>query len=197
MITYGADAVADAPPDAPISLGLEPGKYLTLVCRPIPENSILALVEGFSARRRDVELAILGEYRPDTDEYHRQVMDAASDQVTFVGPVYEPAALAAIRFHSVLYLHGHTVGGTNPSLVEAMAAGNAVLAHDNPYNRWTAGNAAVYFSSSADVESRLDELLSSPDRVQAMQESSRARHREEFTWEHVAGQYEKLLSRLL
>lgn len=197
MITYGADAVCDAPVDFPVRSGLEPGKYLTLVCRPIPENSILELVEGFSARRREVKLAVVGGYQPELDEYHRRVMDAASDQVVFLGPVYDQRTLSALRFHSPLYLHGHTVGGTNPSLVEAMAAGNAVVAHDNPYNRWTAGDAAVYFKSALDVERHLTELLASPERVRWMQERSRARHREEFTWEHVAGQYEKLLSRLL
>ena len=56
--------------------------------------------------------------------------------------------LRALRFHSLGYLHGHTVGGTNPSLVEAMAAGNAVVAHDNPYNRWVAGDGALYFAES-------------------------------------------------
>ena len=72
---------------------------------------------------------------------------AASDEVSFLGAVYEPDDVAALRFHSVVYLHGHTVGGTNPSLVEAMAAGNAVVAHDNEYNRWVARDGARYFST--------------------------------------------------
>ena len=78
-------------------------------------------------------------------------MDAASDEVVFLGPIYDKAEVEALRFHSATYLHGHTVGGTNPSLVEAMAAGNPVIAHDNPYNRWVARDAAVYFSTEDDV----------------------------------------------
>ena len=193
MITYGADAVNDAPVDVPIAHGLEPGRYLTLICRPIPENSILELVQGFSAEARGVKLAVLGEYQPEVDPYHRQVVDAASDEVVFIGPVYEPAAVAAIRFHGLVYLHGHTVGGTNPSLVEAMAAGNPVLAHDNPYNRWTAGNAGVYFSTATDVADQLTILLGSPIRLMELGANSRARHAAEFTWEYVAGEYEQLL----
>ena len=60
------------------------------------------------------------------------------------GAIYDQATVKALRYHARAYLHGHTVGGTNPSLVEALAAGNMVIAHDNPYNRWTAGAAAIF-----------------------------------------------------
>src|SRR5690606_34613105 len=101
-------------------------------------------------------------------------------------------------FHSALYVHGHTVGGTNPSLVEALGAGNPVLAHDNPYNRWTAGpDGAEYFSTTADVARILTELLPDEERLARMGEASRHRYHEEFTWAYVAGQYEELLSRYL
>jgi glycosyltransferase involved in cell wall biosynthesis len=196
-ITYGADPVSDAPVTAAVSRGLEPGRYMTLICRPIPENSILELVRGFSRKQRGYKLALLGDYTPDEDPYHRQVMDAASDEVVFLGPIYDKAEVEALRFHSAMYLHGHTVGGTNPSLVEAMAAGNPVIAHDNPYNRWVAEDAAVYFSTEDDVSAHLDELLASPTRLEQMREASLRRHAEEFTWEHVAGQYEQLLLRFL
>jgi glycosyltransferase involved in cell wall biosynthesis len=196
-ITYGADPVSDAPIAPGVSRGLEPGRYMTLICRPIPENSILELVRGFSRKRRGYKLALLGDYTPDEDPYHRQVMDAASDEVVFLGPIYDKSEVEALRFHSAMYLHGHTVGGTNPSLVEAMAAGNPVIAHDNPYNRWVAEDAAVYFSTEDDVSARLDELLSSPTRLEQMRSASLRRHAEEFTWEHVAGQYEQLLLRFL
>ncbi len=196
-ITYGADPVTNAPESIPISHGLEPGKYLTLICRPIPENSITELVRGFSKMPRGFKLAVFGGYTPDDDPYHRQVIDSASDEVVFVGSIYDKAEVEALRFHSAAYLHGHTVGGTNPSLVEAMAAGNPVLAHDNPYNRWVAQDAAVYFSTEDDVANRLDELLTSPAQLEQMGAASRRRHESEFTWEHVAGQYEQLLSRFL
>jgi glycosyltransferase involved in cell wall biosynthesis len=192
-ITYGADPVPEAPVEPVLTRGLEPGRYLTLICRPIPENSILELVSGFSRRPRGFRLAVLGSYTPDTDPYHRAVIDAASDEVAFLGSVYEPGELKALRFHSPLYLHGHTVGGTNPSLVEAMAAGNAVLAHDNGYNRWVAQDGGVFFTDADDVASHLDDLLENPERLEALGQASLRRHAAEFTWERVAGQYEQLL----
>lgn len=194
MITYGAHRVDSAPVEPVRELGLEPGEYLTLICRPIPENTILELVTAFSSRRRGVTLAVFGKYEPDSDPYHRAVVDAASDEVRFVGPVYEPERLAALRFHGIGYLHGHTVGGTNPSLVEAMAAGNAVLAHDNPYNRWVAGDGALYFRSAADAADRLDDLIGDEQLRTALADEARKRHAAEFTWEHVAGQYRDALT---
>lgn len=196
-ITYGADPVIDAPTTAAVSRGLEPGRYLTLICRPIPENSIAELVAGFSSRPRGYKLVLLGEYTPDSDPYHQMVVDSASDEVVFLGPIYDKAEVEALRFHSAAYLHGHTVGGTNPSLVEAMAAGNPVIAHDNPYNRWVARDAAVYFTTEDDVASHLDEILTSPCKLGQMRTASLRRHEAEFTWEHVAGQYEQLLLRFL
>jgi glycosyltransferase involved in cell wall biosynthesis len=196
-ITYGAHALAAADPAPVIARGLEPGGYLSLICRPIPENSILELVQGFSAEPRGHRLVILGNYTLDTDEYHRAVVEAASDEVDFLGAIYDPDEVAALRFHSSGYLHGHTVGGTNPSLVEAMAVGNAVIAHDNPYNRWVAADGGLYFSTASEAADRISVLLADDELRARLGAASRARHAEEFTWEHVAGQYERLLEKHL
>lgn len=195
-LTYGADPVLDAPTDAVVALGLEPGRYFNLIARPIPENNILEIVQGFSAQKRGCKLALLGSFRDD-DPYHRAVRAAASDEVAFVGSIYEPERVKAIRFHSCGYLHGHTVGGTNPSLVEAMAAGNPVIAHGNPYNRWVAADAAEYFTDAASFAQVLGDLIASPQRREAMHQAALRRFNEEFTWDHVAGQYERLLLRYI
>ena len=192
-VTYGAAAIDRAPREVPESYGLTPGRYLSLIARPIPENSILEIVQGFSRKPRGVDLVVLGGYTPELDDYHRAVQAAASDEVRFLGGIYDPAQVQALRFHSLGYVHGHTVGGTNPSLVEALGAGNPVLAHDNPYNRWVAQDAALWFSTADDVDARLDELLGAPDLVARLGAAARSRHASEFTWEHVGGQYEQLL----
>lgn len=192
-ITYGGHRVEDAPTAPVEALGLEPKQYLTLIARPIPENSILELVEGFSAKKRGIQLAVLGSYDGDADAYHRAVWEAASEEVVFLGAIYDPATVQALRFHSLGYLHGHTVGGTNPSLVEALAAGNPVIAHDNKYNTWVADNAGLYFSFTADAEKRIDELLEDDELARKLSRNAVARFDSEFTWDHVAGQYEALL----
>ncbi|MCW3158764.1 DUF1972 domain-containing protein [Micropruina sonneratiae] len=197
MIAYGADEVLEAD-EAPVrALGLEPGRYLTLICRPIPENSIVELVKGFSFKPRDYKLAILGNYDPETDDYHRQVVEAASDDVVFLGAIFDPDVVQPLRFHSAAYLHGHTVGGTNPSLVEALGAGNAVLAHDNAYNRWTAGPDQAYFASAQDVAAELDAMLADPRVLAAMSDAARERYRSGLTWHQIGEQYRLLLNRYL
>lgn len=192
-VTYGAPTVTSAPESVPRAYGLTPGRYLTLIARPIPENSILEIVQGFSRRPRGVDLVVLGGYKPESDDYHRAVQAAASDEVRFLGGIYDPEVTAALRFHGLAYVHGHTVGGTNPSLVEALGAGNPVLAHDNAYNRWVAQDAALWFTTADDVDRAVTRLVDEPDLVARLGASARARHASEFTWEHVAGQYERLL----
>jgi len=196
-LTYGADPLNDAPTEPVTKLGLEPGRYLNLIARPIPENSILEMVIGFSSKPRGCRLVVLGKYEPAVDEYHRAVMAAASSEVVFLGPIYDKKVVQALRFHSCAYCHGHTVGGTNPSLVEAMAASNPVVAHDNPYNRWVANNAAVYFQDARSFSLAVDGLLASPAKLDELRVNSQRRYLEEFTWDHVAGQYEQLLVRHL
>jgi glycosyltransferase involved in cell wall biosynthesis len=190
-ITYGADEVTSAPAAPLQDLGLTPGSFGMVVCRPIPENSILEIVTAWSAERRGMPLVVVGPY--DQDPYHLQVRAAASDEVIFPGAIFDPERLRSLRFHSALYLHGHTVGGTNPSLVEAMAAGNAVVAHRNPYNTWVAGPGNAFFSGPEDLARLLATLLPDADRRRRMGEASRARFRAEFTWEKIGGQYEDAL----
>lgn len=196
-ITYGAHAVTSAPTATPLRLGLSPGRYLTLICRPIPENSILELVRGFSTKTRHHQLVVLGDYTPDHDPYHRAVLDAASEEVIFPGALYDPVEVTSLRYHSLGYLHGHTVGGTNPSLVEALAAGNPVIAHDNRYNRWVAQDSALYFRTAEEANRHITELLDSPILREKLSHAARSRHRDEFTWEHIGSQYEALLTPLV
>ena len=191
-IAYGAHEVIDAPTGPVTDLGLAPGEYAMVVCRPIPENSILEIVTAWSKRRRGMRLLVVGPYTDD-DPYHVAVRAAASDEVVFPGGIFDPARLQALRYHSALYLHGHTVGGTNPSLVEAMAAGNAVVAHDNRYNTWVAGPDNAYFSGTDDLVPLLTDLVGDPARRERMGQASRARFRDEFTWQRIGAQYEQAL----
>jgi glycosyltransferase involved in cell wall biosynthesis len=195
-ITYGADPVRDEPIEPVLALGLRPGGYLTLIARPIPENSILELVGAFSRRNRQAKLLVLGKFE-DGDPYQRAVKMAASDEVKFAGAIYDPGIVKSLRYHSIGYLHGHTVGGTNPSLVEAMAAGNPIIAHDNLYNRWVAQDGALYFSDEDSIDRCVAQFLEDTELRLDLGRRSVTRYREEFTWQRVAGQYEELLDRFL
>jgi glycosyltransferase involved in cell wall biosynthesis len=193
MIPYGAHAITDAPTSPLVDYGLEQGQYLTLIARPVQDNSVLELVRGFSARPRGRRLAVLGGYSHHV-AYHREVMAAASDEVDFLGAIYDADVVAALRFHCAGYLHGHTVGGTNPSLVEALAAANPVIAHDNKFNRWVAGPAAQYFRCADDVDRHLTALLEDPALRTEMSRLALQQWHEHFRWGVICEQYERLLT---
>jgi len=193
MIAYGADAL-DALPDAPVrERGLEPGRYLTVIARPEPENSLLEVVRGFSAAPRGMNLVVLGDY-DEGNAYHAAVRAAGSAEVVFLGAIYDRPVVEALRYHCIAYVHGHQVGGTNPSLVEALGAGNAVIAHDNRFNRWVAGPAARYFSGEKDFAQAMDALVAAPEALAAMRKGSMERYEQEFTWEKILHDYEVLLN---
>ncbi|MCP5277282.1 MAG: DUF1972 domain-containing protein [Thiobacillus sp.] len=192
MIPYGSDRVDIASPEPIAPYGLTPGTYAILIARAEPENSILEVVQAWSSEKRNCKLVVLGKYDPN-HAYQRAVKDAASDEVLFPGAIYDKAVVQALRFHARFYVHGHQVGGTNPSLVEALGAGNGVLGHDNPYNRWVAGVAGVYFKDAQTCAQAITRLLGDPELLGRLQAASRARHAEAFTWEKILGDYEKLL----
>ncbi len=195
-IAYGAPFVDAAPDESVRALGLVPGEYMTLIARPEPENLVLDIVKAFSARPRGVKLAVLGDYR-DGNPYHRAVLSSASDEVMFLGAIYDKPKVQALRFHAAAYLHGHQVGGTNPSLVEAMGAGNPVIAHDNRFNRWVAGESARYFRGVKDLDALLTDVLSDRALLDDMGRGSRARFGQHFTWENILSQYERMLEQFL
>lgn len=193
MIPYGSDRVDAADAGLIVAYGLTPGSYAILIARAEPENSILEVVRAWSRKPRGCKLVLLGLYEPD-HAYQRAVQAAATAEVIFPGAIYEKPLVQALRFHACFYVHGHQVGGTNPSLVEALGAGNAVLAHDNAYNRWVAGDAGVYFRDEDECAGWIERLLGGED-LMRLRAASRARHEEAFSWERVLAEYESLLAR--
>lgn len=197
MIPYGAERVGRADASLLEPYGLAPGAYSIIIARPEPENNILEIVSAFSSRPRDSKLVVLGNYRPGKNAYHKAVLEAASDEVIFPGGIYDPDTVGAIRYYAALYVHGHSVGGTNPSLVEAMGAGASVLAHKNQFNGWVAGPDARYFSNEVDCAKAFDELLGNRDELRRMKQASIKRFREGFSAETECRAYENLLEQAL
>lgn len=193
MIPYGAELVSSSDETAIAPWGVSAKNYSIIIARAEPENSIFEIVKAFSKKRRNHKLLVLGNYSA-SNPYHCAVRRAASDEVLFPGAIYEPETVKALRYFSRFYIHGHTVGGTNPSLVEALGAGNAVIAHDNPFNRWVAGDGAAFFKTEDDCARLFENLLPDIKTRYRMEESSRSQFLLRFTWEQVLQDYEKLLS---
>lgn len=192
-IPYCSEAV----PSADISLlsqyGLVRNQYALVIARPEPENSILEIVTAFSQRRRGHKLVILGNYLPTENAYHKEVLAAASEEIIFLGAIYDKAIVRALRYYACLYVHGHKVGGTNPSLIEALAAGMPVLAHYNRFNFWVAGSGSRYFYDQEDFGLQLEQILADPKELRDMKKESLRRYEKMFSDDQDLEAYRELL----
>jgi glycosyltransferase involved in cell wall biosynthesis len=193
MIPYGADEITAADPAILAEWGVAPSGFAMMVGRIEPENSILTIVRAYARSNQPVPLLVVGTLDPDRNAYHRELVAAASDNIRFVGAIYDQTKLKCLRFFTRLYIHGHTVGGTNPSLVEALGGAGAILAHDNHFNRWVAGPTAAYFANERECEARLTSILSDERQLEMMKLGSQLQHKRLFTWEQVLGEYEDLV----
>lgn len=191
VIPYGGDIVGAAPEQPVLDLGLSPGKYFISVARIEPENSILEMVQAFLVADTGLDMVVLGRFDP-ANPYHRKVRDMGRGRVFFPGAIYEQERVKALRFHARAYFHGHQVGGTNPSLVEALGAGSAVIAHDNRFNRWTAGEGQRYFDSIDSCVDHIRSLAKDDLALYSARIAARDRHAHSFRWEDVLAQYETL-----
>ena len=190
VIAYGGDhAVAvDAATLDEYSL---PESYAFSVCRIEPENNVHMIVDAFS-KLMSQTLVMVGNWN--NSEYGRslRLQYASCSNLFLLDPVYDLGKLKTLRAHARFYLHGHSAGGTNPSLVEAMYFGKAVLAFDCNYNRSTTEGKALFFSDSAELQV-LIESIEKPvaERIGCdMLEIAKRR----YTWSIVAQQYFTLLA---
>jgi glycosyltransferase involved in cell wall biosynthesis len=193
MIPYGAPAVINGEETIIAEYGLEKNQYSIVIARPEPENSFLEIVSAFSQKKRGQKLVVLGTFTPETHPYHKAVMAAASDEVIFPGAIYDLKKVGALRFYSRFYIHGHQVGGTNPSLVEALGAGCAVIAHDNHFNRWVASDGAHYFAGVDSLADLFENEYLDDEFVESKKSASRKQFVERFQWDDILAQYETLL----
>lgn len=193
VIPYGADNV-QAPPDVQTlaEWQLQPSKYYLVVCRLEPENHVLEIIEGFAASNSTMQLIVVGDIATKTP-YVEQLMRIEDARVLYIGTIFDKDRLQSLRWHSRAYCHGHSVGGTNPSLLEALGCGNQVIAHDNPFNREVAQDCARYFESADDVK-RAVESLEAEGVSEAVRARAQRRISEQYNWDAVADAYLLLLN---
>ena len=192
MIPYGAERVKSAPTDLLERFGLGVKSYFLTIARIEPENSILEIIEAFELLDSDIKLICLGKLEIEENEYHRKVKAAAGDKVIFPGAIYDKELVAALRQNALAYCHGHTVGGTNPSLVEAMASECAVIAHDNVYNRWVAGPSQLYFESIHECRSAMQAYIHDCKLRRSAKAASLERFAQCFQWGPILDDYRSI-----
>lgn len=176
---------------------LEAGGFHLLVARMEPENYVEQIVAGYVRSRAALPLVVVGS-APYAGPYQLRVEAAAAGdpRVRLVGAVWDQALLDALYSGALTYLHGHSVGGTNPSLLRAMGAGTATAAIDVTFTREVLGPTGVYFTGPAEVATALEEAEADPGAARARGRRARARAAERYVWDEVADGYEKLCADL-
>ncbi len=149
-IAYGAEIFDQPDPAVLDEFKLDPYQYDMLIARMEPENSIETILDGVVKAGTNREFLVVGNTNNDFGTYLRAKF-ANYRNIKFCGGIYNMNKLNSLRYYSNLYFHGHTVGGTNPSLLEAMASNALICSNDNKFNRAILENDALYFSDADDV----------------------------------------------
>lgn len=194
VIPYGAPVVDEVPDAGLLSeWGLTPGEYYLVVARLEPENHVREIIEGYLTASASIPLIVVGSHQLTTD-YVQKLVGMGCERVRFVGGVYDKVKLTALRWHCRGYFHGHSVGGTNPSLLEALGCGNLVIAHDNPFNREVCGPLGFYFASAGELPAIVATAEGLPaGEVVALRQGAWSRIRETYDWDRIAMEYLALL----
>jgi glycosyltransferase involved in cell wall biosynthesis len=190
LISYGAPRLTGTGSEKLAELGLASRGYHLVVARFEPENHVLEIVRGYVASSAALPLAVVGS-APYSDEYTALVRAAADERVILLGGVWDQELLDQLYAHAASYLHGHSVGGTNPSLLRAAGAGTPVIAFDTAFNREVAGVNGEYFAHSADVARLVERAETDADAFLTMGERLAADSRR-YDWDEVAREYESL-----
>lgn len=169
--------------------------YYLLIARLEPENNIDTIVKGYINSKTEKSLVIVGDYA-DQNYKHEiyDIINSKSTKIIFTGGIYDFELLNMLRWNCFAYIHGHSVGGTNPSLLEAMIMKNIIIAHDNEFNREVAGDTAIYFKDSYDLKERIESLEKNHDNYLKFKEGVFNRAKEIYSWNKITDQYNALIN---
>lgn len=194
LIAYGAPLTAGGPTGRLAELGLQADGYHLVVARFEPENHVLEIVQGYVASGAALPLVVVGS-APYSDAYTAQIEQAADGRVRLLGGIWDAELLDELYRGARSYLHGHSVGGTNPSLLRAIGAGAATTAYDVVFNREVLGDSGVYFTGPQDLARLVERTEQDADDVASRSAAALQRARA-YDWDDVTDRYEALCRRL-
>ncbi|MEM6894850.1 MAG: DUF1972 domain-containing protein [Bacteroidota bacterium] len=187
FIAYGAEVFSNPNQEVLKAYNVKPYQYNMLIARMEPENNIEVILDGVELSDSEERFLVIGNYNSTKFGKYVKQKFSNSKKIEFLGGVYNLEHLNNLRYYSKIYFHGHSVGGTNPSLLEAMASNTLIVAHDNPFNKSILQKNAFYFQNSTDVKEHLESLDKS--NYQEFVKTNFDEVKEKYNWGIINGKY--------
>ena len=190
-IPYGADLFSEEEREQVDNAEALKEDYFLLMARMEPENNIETILEGFNSSSSVKKFKVLGDTSNRFGKFitHKFKND---ERIEFKGSIFNNGKVRALQNNSYLYFHGHSVGGTNPSLLEAMASEALIAAHNNPFNKSVLNADAFYFSNVNEVRN-LVETVQRKETEKTMVSNNLRKIKYQFNWEGIIDQYEEFI----
>ena len=195
MIAYGANCQRMVTTTALNQLGVRPQEYFLYVSRLEPENNAHVVIEAFERVRTDKKLVIVGD-APYARTYIERLKSTSDPRIRFAGAIYG-ISYRELQSHAYAYIQATEVGGTHPALIEAMGAGNCVIANDTPENREVLDDCGLFFGGADALGHQLEVTLSDRALVQGLRSRAWERAKSNYSWDAITDAYEKLFRRLV
>lgn len=199
FLAYGADIHDNYDVSVLSEFNIEPENYYLLVARLEPENNIVMAIDGYLASKEKGKRPLLVVGKTNTPHGKELVEKYGMEKsVRFVGGIYDFDKLNSMRHFSYAYFHGHSVGGTNPSLLEAMASDCFIMANDNIFNRAVLKENAIYYSSANEVTEVLDDIDNIVTKNKKIFIANNLEEiRNEYSWGKLVDEHERYFKSLL
>lgn len=195
-IAYGADIVEQFNEELISPYNVTANNYFLLIARLEPENNIEMILDGYVLSADTRPLLVVGNAETKYGKFLQ--VKYRNTNIRFLGAIYNKEVLDNLRHYCALYFHGHSVGGTNPSLLEAMASETLIAAHDNVFNKSVLNINALYFVKDKDVASIIRDLDSwGDDEKKFFIANNKAQTINCYSWKSIIFQYENLFSEIL
>lgn len=194
-IAYGGKIEYSSDPQVVRQYGLEPRSYYLILSRLVPENSADIILEGFQQAKTGRTLAIVGDANYKS-RFIADLQSRAGNRVRFLGHVGNREHVRELFCNAYAYVHGHTVGGTNPSLLQALGYGSCVIARDNVFNAEVLADYGLLFKDPGDLAAKINLLEQTPELADTYRRRAPDRIRTVYNWDRITDQYEELFYQL-
>lgn len=187
FIAYGSNPINNVDESILNNYSLIKYEYNMLIARLEPENNIEVILDGVEKSNSIKPFVVIGKY--DTNSFGNYIFNKFrnSKKIIFLGGIYNQNHLNVMRWFSNLYFHGHTVGGTNPSLLEAMASNCLIVAHNNSFNKFILGSDGFYFENKNEVALCI-ESLNKKNHVEKIK-NNKNKITNNFSWNYINQSY--------